>query len=79
MASNVPKGYPRVACKGCERPVAECGSLSARGLCQLCGAMRWTENLLSLMTHSGPYFDHWRRRCAASYGAVLLDDLPPSR
>jgi hypothetical protein len=33
------------------------------------------ENALQLHAKEGPWYDHWRRRGAASYGAVLLDDL----
>ena len=28
-----------------------------------------------LAEHEGPYFEYWRRRHAASVGAVLVDDL----
>jgi hypothetical protein len=33
------------------------------------------ENHEQLIAHAGDYWDHWRRRGAASYGATLLDDL----
>jgi len=32
------------------------------------------ENAMQLHEHSGPFFEHWRRKVAASVGAVLLDD-----
>jgi hypothetical protein len=50
--------------------------LSARGLCGECGESRRTANLACLVTHSGPYFDHWRASMAASVGAALLDETP---
>jgi hypothetical protein len=31
-------------------------------------------NAHELRAHEGELFQHWRRRGAASYGAVLLDD-----
>jgi hypothetical protein len=70
----MPKGYPRTSCKHCGRPVAECGPLSKRGLCADDTKARMDANLLCLVTHSGPYFDHWRAAMAASVGAVLVDD-----
>jgi hypothetical protein len=48
---------------------------SARGKCPDCGIGHCVENAMQLHAHEGPWFDHWRRRGAASYGAVLLDDL----
>jgi hypothetical protein len=33
------------------------------------------DNHRDLRDHSGAWFNHWRRRMAASCGAVLLDDL----
>lgn len=48
---------------------------SARGKCPNCGIGHMRENAMQLHHHEGPYFEHWRRRGAASYGAVLLDDL----
>jgi hypothetical protein len=32
------------------------------------------EHNAQLALHSGPWFDHWRRRMAASVGAVLMDE-----
>ena len=37
--------------------------------------MRIVANTVSLHSRSGPAFKDWRRRVAASVGAVLLDDL----
>lgn len=31
-------------------------------------------NLVSLVAHSGPYFDHWRNRSLAALGVFALDD-----
>jgi hypothetical protein len=33
------------------------------------------ENGVQLAHHRGPYFDHWRRRMAASVGGAIIDDL----
>jgi hypothetical protein len=55
--------------------VSECGALSSTKLCVDCGLGRWTANHSQLKAHSGPWFDHWRRRVAASVGALPLDDL----
>jgi hypothetical protein len=33
------------------------------------------ENYRELRAHSGPWFQHWRRRTAAAIGAVLVDEL----
>jgi len=79
LPSEMPKGHARTSCKGCERPIADCGTLSTRGLCALCGEMRWTENLLSLKTHSGPYFAHYRRRSLAALGVIVLDEPESGR
>ncbi len=58
----MPKGYPLTACKGCQRPLAECGSLSSRGICADCGEARRNANLVCLVAKEGPYYDHWIRR-----------------
>lgn len=31
-------------------------------------------NAEQLAAHDGAYFDHWRERCAAAFGAILYDD-----
>lgn len=49
--------------------------MSARYKCRECSVERITDNIVQLHAHSGPFFLHWRRRSAASIGAVLLDDL----
>jgi hypothetical protein len=48
--------------------------MSARYKCRFCGVERCAENAISLNAHSGPYFEHWRRRVAASVGAMLVDE-----
>jgi predicted amidophosphoribosyltransferase len=75
----MPKGYPRTACKGCFRPIAECGSLSARGLCDDCGTARREANLACLVLRQGPYFDHWKRRTYMAALRLVLDDNTPER
>jgi hypothetical protein len=70
----MPKGYPRTSCKHCGRPVSECGPLSKRGLCAEDSEARMNANLVSLVAHSGPYFDHWRNRSLAALGVFVVDD-----
>lgn len=55
-------------------------AVSARGLCPDHTRMREVDNLTDLVTHSGPWFDHWRRRSLASLGvfAPLDDDADES-
>jgi hypothetical protein len=48
--------------------------MSARYKCRDCGLGHVVDNALELNAHKGPYFDHWRRRVAASVGALLVDD-----
>lgn len=59
----------------CHGNVEQVGSLSTRGKCYVCRTTRWTDNWNQLHEHSGPWFDHWRRRTALAVGAVLLDDV----
>lgn len=40
-------------------------------MCEPCFQARQVGNLTDLVTHSGPWFEHWRYRIAASVGAVL--------
>jgi len=76
---EMPKGYPRTGCRGCGRTFAEIGSVSKRGLCQSCGEARRNLNLACLVTHQGPYFDHWRRRSLAALGVIVLDETETGR
>ena len=62
-------------CKNCGRHVSECGVLSNTRLCADCGLERLNASVHEQIAHNGPIFDHWRRRIAASVGAIPLDDL----
>ena len=61
-------------CHGCGREREPDERLSARGKCAACGTGRSEANALQLHAHEGEHFDHWRRRVAASVGAVLIDE-----
>jgi hypothetical protein len=61
-------------CKRCERHTNECGVLSHTRLCADCGREVLTSSIIEQASHSGPIFQHWRRRIAASVGATVLDD-----
>ncbi len=50
-------------------------SISARGLCPDHTRIRMEETARALVEHRGPQFEHWRRRCVAAFGGVLLDDV----
>jgi len=47
--------------------------LSARGRCEGCGRARNNENHEQLLAHSGPFFDHWRKRTLAAFGVFEAD------
>lgn len=38
---------------------------------------RHRANAIALYAHSGPEFEYWRARTAASVGAVILDEPRP--
>ena len=59
----------RSSCRQCLRDEADAGPISARGLCADCGELNVTANLEQLRACNGPYFDHWRRRLLAAFGA----------
>lgn len=65
----------RVTCQSCRRHRAECGEISWRGKCAECGPRIAVEAATQLHYHSGPVFDRWRVRIAASVGAILADEL----
>lgn len=65
----------RRSCKICGRHESEVGPISWRGKCGDCGPMLAVQAYDDLHYHRGPVFEHWRRRCALSVGAVLVDDL----
>lgn len=48
--------------------------MSARYKCRECGIGHCVDNAVELNAHRGPYFEHWRRRVAASVGALLVDE-----
>ena len=48
--------------------------MSARGKCVECSTALRSANIIGLATHTGPFFEHWRRQMAASVGGVLVDD-----
>jgi hypothetical protein len=69
-------------CRGCGKHSDEVGPLSHTRLCSSCFGRRFTENLDSMKTMTGPFALHWRQRMAASVGAVLpnrLDTTPERR
>lgn len=43
-------------------------------LCKECGIVNFYANMEGMLTMQGPYATHWRRRMAASVGAVLVDE-----
>lgn len=55
-------------CRICNRTRADGERFSARGKCPGCGDGRMIENYRQLAAHSGPHFEHWRRRCRAAFG-----------
>ena len=61
-------------CKACGRHADEAGPLSHARLCAACGDSRNKRAALEQHNHNGEYFERWRRRIAASVGAVVLDD-----
>jgi hypothetical protein len=48
--------------------------MSARGKCFACGHARQYAAIEEISLHQGPQFQHWRRRMAASVGAVFPED-----
>ena len=64
-------------CRACGAHRDNGASLSKRGYCADCGPAIHRQQLDDLHHHRGFYFQRWRRACAASVGAVLLDDLQP--
>jgi hypothetical protein len=65
-------------CKSCGGHASEVGELSWTRLCRTCGLARAEAMYDGLTTRSGPAFQYWRRRIAASVGGVLVDDLTMS-
>ena len=50
------------------------GPISWTGKCAACAIAIASDNVLSMIEHSGPRFHAWRRGMAASVGGTLLDD-----
>lgn len=49
----------------------EVGPISWRGKCQACGLLAEVEAIYQLANHTGPVFEYWRIRTAASVGAII--------
>ena len=62
-------------CRECGKHVSAVGPLSHTRLCRGCAEALNEANYDKVQARSGPFFNHWRARTAASVGAVLLDDL----
>lgn len=73
--SRVPWRCERTAhCRSCGRERPDGELYSRRGKCDECGEGHMIDNRRQLRAHSGPWFDHWRRKVAAAVGAVLVDE-----
>jgi len=64
----------RVNCQACGKHESEVGPISWRGKCGTCGPAIAERANDELHNHAGPTFEHWRRRLAASVGAVIPDN-----
>ena len=65
----------RASCRRCGKHRSEVGLISWYGYCGTCGPEVRNQANDDMHYHRGPVFEHWRRRGAASYGAILVDDL----
>lgn len=65
----------RARCKVCRKHRDEAGELTWNGYCIDCAKAAVESNVEQMQARSGPNFTLWRRRMAASVGAVLLDDV----
>jgi hypothetical protein len=65
-------------CRVCGGTPDEVGPISGTGHCFEHANEKFQDNLTQLVEHSGPQFEHWRRRLAASVGATLPNDLQQS-
>jgi hypothetical protein len=61
-------------CRECGKHTNEVGLLSHTRLCLACAKRLSAANYDQVQARSGPFFQRWRARTAASIGAVLLDD-----
>jgi hypothetical protein len=66
-------------CKDCGRGAREGVTISQQGYCRDDWERRLRENNEQLRAHSGPYFEHWRRRNLAAFGIIVLDEPQPER
>ena len=64
----------RATCKRCGKHYSEVGAISWGGNCETCGQIASLENVNDLRATNGPYFDHWRRRMAATFGVAIDAD-----
>lgn len=69
------RGERKLICARCNRERREGELFSRRGRCVDCGDNRCVDNYRQLRAHSGPHFDHWRRRCLAALG--VFEPLEP--
>lgn len=51
-------------------PHYQAARISARGYCYGHGRLRMLANNDQLIASRGPFFDHWRERCRAAFGAL---------
>lgn len=72
-------GQHKLNCKACGRERRADEVLSARAKCAECSRGRMVGNIMAMVDHSGPGFLAWRRRVAASVGAILFEDLESER
>lgn len=64
------------SCRVCGTQASEDEPISARGYCLQHGLERMNANNRQLSPQTfetGPYLDHWRRRCIESLGGQLPD------
>ena len=62
------------SCRHCGVKQADGFSISATGQCEPCSERVLLDNIEQMAARSGPNFERWRRRMAASVGAILPDD-----
>lgn len=62
----------RKRCRSCGRHEDECGPISWRGKCHDCGQILQAAGIVQQANHTGPVFEHWRNRVAASVGATII-------
>jgi hypothetical protein len=66
--------HRRTTCRECGGHKSKAGDISWRGLCVPCSMARNEANYDQVKARSGPHFQRWRERTAASVGGVILDD-----